>query len=333
MVQSRWCSARGADLRLNPHFHLVALDGVYVLEEGTPVFHQLPRLESSEVADVLQIAQVRILRCLSKHGVVEWGEEPRVLDDDSDDPMKQLSAAAVSGRVPAGPEARQRDPVMLRERGEVQVTGALLAGDGGFSLHAATLASGRDEGGREALIRYVLRPPLAQDRLKRLSNDLVRLEFKRPFSDGTWAVDMDPLSLLVRLAARVPPPRFHTVRYSGVLGSASKLRSAIVPKPKAKADDPRPDTDGEEATPRRGSRYRPWAELLKRTFGIEVEVCPTCGGRMKLRALITAAESIDRYLKKLGEPTELPPRAPARAPPYFRSSVVRQKLGQLSLVA
>jgi hypothetical protein len=146
-------------------------------------------------------------------------------------------------------------------------------------------------------------------------------------------VDLDPLSLLVRLAAMVPPPRFHTVRYSGVLGSASKLRSAIVPKPKTKAHDPRRDTDEDEAPPRRGSRYRPWAELLQRTFGIEVEVCPTCGGRMKLRALVTAAESIDRYLKKLGEPTELPSRAPARAPPYFRSSAVRQKLGQLSLVA
>ena len=34
-----------------------------------------------------------------------------------------------------------------------------------------------------------------------------------------------------RLAASVPPPKFHTVRYSGVLASASKLRSRIAPKP------------------------------------------------------------------------------------------------------
>jgi hypothetical protein len=30
---------------------------------------------------------------------------------------------------------------------------------------------------------------------------LVRIALKRPFSDGTVAVDMDPLSLLCRLAA------------------------------------------------------------------------------------------------------------------------------------
>jgi hypothetical protein len=33
---------------------------------------------------------------------------------------------------------------------------------------------------------------------------------------------MDPLSLLCRLAMSVPPPRFHTVKYAGVLASASR---------------------------------------------------------------------------------------------------------------
>ncbi len=42
---------------------------------------------------------------------------------------------------------------------------------------------------------------------------------------------MDPLSLLTRLATSVPPPRFHTVRYSGVLAAASGVRSLITPEP------------------------------------------------------------------------------------------------------
>ena len=74
---------------------------------------------------------------------------------------------------------------------------------------------------------------MAQERITHGPDGLVRIALKRPFADGTVAVDLDPLSLLARLAASVPPPRLHTVRYSGVLAPASKLRSRIVPTPVA----------------------------------------------------------------------------------------------------
>ena len=86
---------------------------------------------------------------------------------------------------------------------------------------------------------------------------------------------------------------FTTVRYSGVLGPASKWRPLVVPKPvteaRGEAASPgAPDSCG-PPPPRdtTGSRYRPWAELLKRTFGNDVETCARCGGRMRLLALIT----------------------------------------------
>ena len=44
---------------------------------------------------------------------------------------------------------------------------------------------------------------------------------KKAYADATVALDMDPLSLLCRLATSVPAPWFHTVRYAGVLASAS----------------------------------------------------------------------------------------------------------------
>jgi len=62
-----------------------------------------------------------------------------------------------------------------------------------------------------------------------MESELVHIELKRPFGDGTVAIDLDPLSLLCRLAASVPPPRSHTVRYAGVLGAASKWRALVVP--------------------------------------------------------------------------------------------------------
>ena len=50
---------------------------------------------------------------------------------------------------------------------------ALCASLDGFTLHAATRAGGLDAEGREALLRYVLRPPVAQERVEQRPDGLV----------------------------------------------------------------------------------------------------------------------------------------------------------------
>ncbi|XXZ63558.1 transposase zinc-binding domain-containing protein [Sorangium sp. So ce341] len=67
------------------------------------------------------------------------------------------------------------------------------------------------------------------------------------------------------------------------------------------------------------------AELLRRTFAIDVLECPTCKGRMKLVAMVTEPRNIVRFLCALGEPTDVPARSPNRGPPYWKSTVVRRK--------
>ncbi len=207
----------------------------------------------------------------------------------------------------------------------VIIDAPLSVREAGFSLHAATRAGPADEQGRETLLKYILRPPLASERLLPGPDGLVRIALKKPFSDGTVAVDLDPLSLLCRLVALVPAPRFHTVRYFGVLAAAAKWRPLVVPKPQP--SEVTDDATAPATTPCRatGSRYRPWAELLRRTFAVDVETCPRCGGHMRLMALITEPQSVARLLRHRGEPTEPPARAPPRDPPYFKSLVVRRQ--------
>jgi hypothetical protein len=325
-----------SDLRLNPHMHTIALDGVFAVSSaGELAFHELPCLETSDVADLMQVVRVRILSYLVRARVIESACELTVLEDtlaEREPALAQLAAAAVSGLAPAGPELRRREPVALRTSPGVEVVGSLSVTDTGFSLHAATTASAQDATGREALVRYVLRPPIAQERLELLPDGLARIRLRRPFRDGTVAIDLDPLSLLCRLAAAVPPPKFHTLRYAGVLAAAHKLRPLVVP--------PAPDDDAmaaahghDEATPKRPathrSRYWPWAQLLRRTFQIDVEECSRCGAPMKLRALVISAVGIERILRHIGEPTEPPPLSPARGPPFFKSRVLRRGPGEL----
>jgi hypothetical protein len=45
------------------------------------------------------------------------------------------------------------------------------------SVHAATKVAAKDKQGRLPLCKYILRPPLANDRLKLLDDGTVRLDF------------------------------------------------------------------------------------------------------------------------------------------------------------
>ncbi len=67
---------------------------------------------------------------------------------------------------------------------------------------------------------------------------------------------------------------------------------------------------------------------MRRCFQLEVDKCAGCGGRMKLRALVTEPASVRRLLRHLGEPTDAPPLAPARDPPFYRSPVLRRRTRQ-----
>jgi hypothetical protein len=49
----------------------------------------------------------------------------------------------------------------------------------------------------------------------------------RPWSDGTTGIKLSPLELLEKLAAFVPLPCAHLVRYGGCLAPHSKLLAAI----------------------------------------------------------------------------------------------------------
>ena len=69
----------------------------------------------------------------------------------------------------------------------------------------------------ERLCRYITRPAIANERLKRNRAGQVVLQLKSPWRDGTTHIVMSPLELMQRLAALVPRPRLHLIRFHGVL--------------------------------------------------------------------------------------------------------------------
>ena len=89
------------------------------------------------------------------------------------------------------------------------------------------------------------------------------------------------------------------------------------------ADGPRPPR------PEGAPSYRPGAELLARTFAVDVLACPKCHRRMRLLAMVEEPASVARFLAPMGEATEVARRSPGRGPPYWKSRVLRrQALGE-----
>jgi len=125
---------------------------------------------------------------------------------------------------------------------------------------------------------------------------------------------MSPLEFMQRLAALVPRPRLHLIRFHRVLAPHAGLRAAIVPRPARNASV----HAGEHA---HGAPTRMnWARLLKRVFDIDLERCPRCGAEFRIIAAIEEPAVIVRILTHLGLPARAPPRSPARALALFQAA-------------
>jgi hypothetical protein len=188
----------------------------------------------------------------------------------------------------------------------------LCADIDGFSLHAAVRCAADDRQALEQLCRYITRPALANERVQTNTAGQVVLKLKTPWRDGTTHLVMSPLEFMQRLAALVPRPRLHLIRFHGELAPNAKLRALVVPQvpeaPEQAAKSAECDANCAHHRPVRLS----WAKLLKRVFALDLEHCPNCGGELKIIAAILEQPVIEKILTHLGLQARAPPRAPAR---------------------
>ena len=168
----------------------------------------------------------------------------------------------------------------------------------------------------------------------------VELQLKTPWRDGTTHLVMSPLEFMQRLAARVPRPRLHLIRFGvritslrevsglplrdhGGLAPNARRRPLVVPQEPAQTEQSTGPTaaacaiETAQARPGRIS----WARLLKRVLDIDMQHCPNCGaGERKIIAAILERPVIEKILTHLGlDPQPPPPRAGVRGAARFRS--------------
>jgi hypothetical protein len=217
-------------------------------------------------------------------------------DPEEADPLRQeqpllaeLYSASVQGRITEGENAGallQMAGIALLQMAGIQEEEEKLgkkarccAKLSGFSLHGNVCIPAKARRQLENLCRYVARPAVAMERLVKLPGGRILYHLRHRWHNGATDVIFDPLDLMGKLAALVPPPRFNMVRYHGLLAPSAKWRKVITPNGKddvksvagshcgcavrsgdkqEKADESAPKT----ARPRNYS----WAELMKRVF-------------------------------------------------------------------
>jgi hypothetical protein len=146
-------------------------------------------------------------------------------------PLDDLIGHSITYRIAVGPRTGQKLFTLQRvaaraEEAEQQGDHRSAASAGGFSLHAGLDIQPHQREKLERLCRYVSRPPIAVERLALTSSGQVRYQLKTPYRDGTTHIVLDPLDLMARLAALVPPPRMHLTRFQGVFAPHSKLKGS-----------------------------------------------------------------------------------------------------------
>ena len=128
------------------------------------------------------------------------------------------AAKPPQGRIALGPRAGARVLQIGRQLGAPWVTsrGPCQAHLEGFDVHANITVTADDRAGVERLCRYVLRPPVAQERLSLTPDGLVVVTLKAEWHDGTTHLLFTPVELLEKLAALTPRPRINLLLYHGL---------------------------------------------------------------------------------------------------------------------
>jgi hypothetical protein len=205
----------GGGLNLNVHFHTLVLDGVFT--EGAEEmlrFEPTPPPTDEEIGVVLATIRTRVRRLLRRRGLdAEADVAPPDLLTEESAAFAGISSASIQRRIALGRRAGGRVWRLGEEPDAPWVVSNAPrhAHLDGFDLHANVAVPARDRARLEQLCRYLLRPAVAQDRLRLLGDGRVLLALKTAWADGTRHLLFEPMEV-ARETSRfdaAPPHQSH----------------------------------------------------------------------------------------------------------------------------
>ena len=212
----------------------------------------------------------------------------------------------------------------------------------GFSVVVGRQPGAHETRRIEEVGRYLARAPVPQDLPEVILGGQVLIPTPPDPRTGATEIVLDPLEFIHRVAMQIPGRGQHLVRYYGAYscrGRRAHARmdeeqenenrdDASAARPQGQAEDPaqadcQPDSESEHAeSDFLRSRRRSWARMIRRIFEVDPLLCPDCGGQMKVIAVLTDPEVVDRILRhikakqeKEKEQEQAPPAPRGQDPP------------------
>jgi hypothetical protein len=150
----------GSALNLNPHLHMLFLDGAYTFRGCRATFHRARRPQPDELLKLLDSLSRRIVRLLERRRLLIADPEHPALALEVGSPLDQIQAASVHYRIAIGPHAGRKALTLYSVPPlDAEPNNPLLPRLAGFSLHAATVCEAYQRSRLERLCRYITRPP------------------------------------------------------------------------------------------------------------------------------------------------------------------------------
>jgi hypothetical protein len=188
----------------------------------------------------------------------------------------------------------------------------------GFSVFRGEPVQPDDRAARERLVRYLLHPPFALDRLHYDSHTgTVTYHPEKKGSDRGSNSDSPAISSaldwLAAVVTHIPNKGQQLVRFYGFYSNVrqGQKKRARAPAQGLQGRQPSPEEDDEFRKQRRAN----WARLIKKIYEVDPLVCSRCGGIMRIISFIEDPAVIKKILQHL-KLWEVPKRSPpARTPP------------------
>jgi hypothetical protein len=185
----------------------------------------------------------------------------------------------------------------------------------GFSVDNSVLIAADDHKAREALSQYIARHPVSLKKIIYVPAQgkvIYRTRYNSYFGENIKL--LTAVEFIALLTAHIPDKHKHLIRYYGIYSSRGKGKArqdGSLDKygfGMGKKDEPAPGyPDSSVETITRREVKSAWARMIKKVYETDPLVCPKCGEKMRVLAVITNRQEIRKILEHLRR---------NKAPPY-----------------